>query len=80
MLLDKEFEEFNQNPKKGVKSYLSKIKSFIKNHPYLLIIIVVVVIVLCIVLTKKDVKEEEEIEEISIFPLAENIKLELMEI
>ena len=65
-------EEFNDNPKNGEQSYLSKIKSFIKNHPYLLIIIVVV-IVLCLVLTKKDVKEEKEEEkEIPIFPLAEN--------
>ena len=79
MLLDEEFKEFNQNPKNGVKSYLSKIKSFIKNHPYLLIIIVVVIIVLCVVLSKKDVKEEK-IEEIPIFPLAENIKSEVMEI
>ena len=77
MLLD---EEIDQSPKSGVKSYLSKIKSFIKNHPYLLIIIVVV-IVLCLVLTKKDVKEEKEEEkEIPIFPLAENIKSEVMEI
>ena len=67
-------EEFNDNPKNGVQSYLSKIKSFIKNHPYFLLIIIVVVIVLCVVLTRKDVKEEEkeEEEEIPIFPLAEN--------
>ena len=77
MLLD---EEIDQSPKSGVKSYLSKIKSFIKNHPYLLIIIVVV-IVLCLILTKKDVKEEKEEEkEIPIFPLAENLKSEVMEI
>ena len=74
-------EEFNDSPKNGVQSYLSKIKSFIKNHPYFLSIIIVVVIVLCVVLTKKDVKEEEkEEEEIPIFPLEENLKSKVMEI
>ena len=67
-------------------SCLSKIKSFIKEHPIIfysiiagIVIVLVVIIVLCVVLTKKD-KEEETETEIKIFPLEESLKSKVMEI
>ena len=67
-------------------SCLSKIKSFIKEHPIIfysiiagIVIVLVVIIVLCVVLTKKD-KEEETEEETKIFPLEESLKSKVMEI
>ena len=79
-----------QNSKPEDDSCLSKIKSFIKQHPYIfygallgLVIIIVIIIVLCVVLTNKDEKEETEIineEEKKIFPLEEKSKLVVMEI
>ena len=80
---------YNTNHKSEDESCLSRIKSFIKNHPYIfygtiagLVIIIVVIIVLCVTLTNKDEKEEEQIinEEIKIFPLEEKLKTEVMEI
>ena len=78
----------NQYQKADGESFLSKIKSFIKQHPYIFsgivggfIVIVVVVIVLCVVLTKEEkTNEEEEIVGNPIFPLEESSKLEVMEI
>ena len=78
----------NQTAKTDDESCLSKIKSFIKQHPYKLLIIIsgiivliIIVIVLCVVLTKKDKNEEtEEIEEIPIYPLEESLKSEVISI
>ena len=63
---------------------LSKIKSFIKEHPIIfysiiagIVIVLVVIIVLCVVLTKKDKEEETETE---IYPLEESLKSKVMEI
>ena len=51
-------------------SCLSKIKLFIKEHPFIfysiiagIVIVLVIIIVLCVVLTKKDKEEETEVEE-----------------
>ena len=80
---------YNTNQKSEDESCLSRIKSFIKNHPYIfygtiagLVIIIVVIIVLCVTLTNKDEKEEEQIinKEIKIFPLEEKSRTEVMDI
>ena len=69
-------------------SCLSKIKLFIKEHPFIfysiiagIVIVLVIIIVLCVVLTKKDKEEETEVEEeIKIYPLEESLKSEVMKI
>ena len=80
---------YNRNQKSEDELCLSKIKSFIKNYPYIfygtiagLVIIIVVIIVLCVSLTNKKEKEEQLIneEEIKIFPLEEKLKEEVMQI
>ena len=82
----------NNNSNNTRKSCPSKIKCFIKSHPFIffgiiggLIIIAVVAIAVCIALNSK--KEEEEeineelfIEEPKIFPLQENLQSEVMTI
>ena len=78
----------NTNYNNNSESCLSKIKSFIKSHPYIFfgiisgaIAIIVVVVVVCVVVTKKEeTNEEQTIEEPKIFPLKENLKSEVMEI
>ena len=79
----------DQSEKIDSKSCPSKMKSFIKTHPYLflsiiggIIIITVVVVVICVTLTNRDEKteEQEEIEEIPIFPLEEDSKSKVIEI
>ena len=75
---------YNRNQKSEGESCLSKIKSFIKNHPYIfygtiagIFIIIVVIIVLCVVLTNKNEKDKEQMvinKEIKIFPLEEKSK------
>lgn len=85
---------YGQNEKTESNSCLSKIKNFIKAHPYIffgiiggIIIIVVVVVVLCVTLTKKDkeIQEEEEdegeeFEDSPIFPLEDSLKSKVVEI
>ena len=84
---------YGQNEKTESNSCLSKIKQFIKAHPYIffgiiggIVIIVVVVIVLCVTLANKDkeIQEEEdegeEINDIPIFPLEDSLKSKVVEI
>ena len=82
------FRNNNTNYNNNSASCLSKIKSFIKSHPYIFfgiisgaIAIIVVVVVVCVVVTKKEETNEEQIiEEPKIFPLKENLKSEVMDI
>ena len=86
-----EFTFWNNNTNynnNNSESCLSKIKSFIKSHPYIffgiisgVIITTVVVVVVCVVVTKKEeTNEEQTIEEPKLFPLKENLKSEVMDI
>ena len=77
----------NQEIKLNNETCLSKMKSYIKIHPYKFIGIIsgivvatVTVIVPCAVLINKDSKREEEIRENSIFPLEEKLVSEEIQI
>ena len=77
----------NQEIKVNNETCLSKMKSYIKMHPYKFIGIIsgivvatITVIVPCAVLINKDSKREEEIRENSIFPLEEKLVSEEIQI
>ena len=68
----------NNNIKNHEESCTSKLRSFIKNHPFIfygiilgIIVVIAIIVVICIILTRdKDDNEEKEEkeEEIKIFP------------
>ena len=78
----------NNYNKNDDESCSSKVKSFIKNHPYIFFgsiigfsVLIILIIVLSIVLSKSEDKQNQEnITKKSIFPLEESSKAEVMEI